>query len=76
MNITRLNSICVEIYKALCNLNPCNINEFHDEIYEVKLPVRVVRGKHKFGIVILEWNQVNFRSRNLNFCPQISIDFH
>ena len=46
MNVRRLRTLCVEIYKTLNDLNP----SFMNDIFKLKINGREVRDKHKLNL--------------------------
>ena len=53
MNVRRLRTLCVEIYKTLHDLNP----SFMNDIFKLKINSREVREKYKLNLDIPKWNQ-------------------
>ena len=53
MNVRRLRTLCVEIYKTLNDLNP----SFMNNIFKLKINGREVRNKYKLNLDIPKWNQ-------------------
>ena len=56
MNVRRLRTLCVEIYKALNDLNPSFMNDFKN-IFQIKGNNREIRDKYKLNLDIPKWNQ-------------------
>ena len=56
MNVRRLRTLCVEIYKTLNDLNP----SFMNNIFKLKINSREVRDKYKLNLDIHKWNQRTF----------------
>ena len=61
MNVRRVRTLCVEIYKTLNDLNP----SFMNEIFKLKINLREVRDKYKFNLDIPKWNQRTFGYKSL-----------
>ena len=61
MDVRRLRSLCVEIYKKLNDLNP----SFMNSIFELKINSREVRDKYKVNLDIPKWNQRTFCYKSL-----------
>ena len=61
MNVRRLRTLCVEIYKALNDLNP----SFMNNIFKLKINNREVHDKYKLNVDIHKWNQKNFGYKSL-----------
>ena len=53
MNVTRLRTLCVEIYKTLNDLNL----SFMKNIFKLKINAREYRDKYKLNLDIPKWNQ-------------------
>ena len=53
MNVMRLRTLCVEIYKTLNDLNP----SFMNNIFKLKINGREVRDKYQLNLDIPKWNQ-------------------
>ena len=60
MNVRRLRTLCVEIYKTLNDLNP----SFMNNIFKLKINGREVRDKYKWNLDIDKWNQKSFGYKN------------
>ena len=60
MNVRRLKTLCVEIYKSLNDLNPI----FMNDNFKLKINRREVRDKYKLNLDIPKWNQrtLNYKS--------------
>ena len=68
MNVNRLRSLCIEIYKTLNDLNPTIMNE----IFCLKETNQPVCEKNKLNLVNPNYNQVNFGRKSLRvFGPKI-----
>ena len=63
MNVTRLRSLCIEIFKTLNNINPAFINE----IFELRKTKRAVRNQCKLNLEVPIINQVTSGAKNLEF---------
>ena len=61
MNVRRLSTLCVEIYKTLNDLNP----SFMNNIFKLKINGREVCDKYKLNLDIPKWNQKTFRCKSL-----------
>ena len=63
MNVKRLRTLCVEIFKTLNNINP----SFMKEIFSLGQTDRPVREKYKLNLEFLSYNQVTFGQKTLTF---------
>ena len=63
MNVRRLRTLCVEIYKTLNDLNP----SFMNNIFKLKVSGREVPDKYKLNLDITKWNQRTFGYKSLKF---------
>ena len=54
MNVRRLRTLCVEIYKTFNDLNP----SFMNNIFKLKVNGREVRDKYKLNFDIPKWKLV------------------
>ena len=54
MNLSRIRSLCIEIYITLNRLNP----EFMKDLFRLHATKRVQREKHEFNLKTLNYNQV------------------
>ena len=63
MNVKRLRTLCIEIFKTLNNLN---LN-FMKEIFSLRQTNRPVRQKYKLNLDIPSYNQVTFGCKALTF---------
>ena len=75
MNVTRLRSLCIEIFKTLNNINPV----FMDEIFELRKTKRAVRNQYKLNLELPIINQVTFGAKSIRYLgPKIwnSLPFH
>ena len=61
MNIRRLRTLCVEIYKTLIDLN----QNFMNNIFKLKINGRKVRDKYKLNLDIPKWNQKTYGYKSL-----------
>ena len=61
MNVRRLRTLSVEIYKTLDDLNPSLLNN----IFKFKINGREVRNKYKFNLDFPKWNQETFGYKSL-----------
>ena len=61
MNVRRLRTLCLEIYKAFNDLNP----SFMNNIFILKINDREVRDKYKLNLNIPKWNQRTFGYKSL-----------
>ena len=61
MNVRRLRTLCVKIYKTLNDLNP----SFMNNIFKLKINSREVRDKYKLNLDIPKWNQRTFGYKSL-----------
>ena len=69
MDVRRLRTLCVEIYKTLNDLNP----SFMNNIFRLKVNDREVRDKYKLNLVIPKWNQKTFAYKILKVLSVIYI---
>ena len=56
MEVNRLTSLCIEIYKSINNINPMYMNE----IFKLRKTSRVVRSNYKLNLDVPPINQVSF----------------
>ena len=61
MNVRRLRALCVEIYKALNDLN----SSFMNNIFKLKINSREVCNKYRLKLDIPKWNQRTFGHKSL-----------
>ena len=61
MIVRRLRTLCVEIFKALNDLNP----SFMYNIFKLKINGREVRNKYKLNLDIPKWNQKTYGYKRL-----------
>ena len=75
VNVTILRSLCIEIFKALSNINPV----FMNEMFELRKTKRVVRNQYKLNLEVPIINQVTFGAKSIRYVgPKIwnSLPFH
>ena len=75
VNVTILRSLCIEIFKALNNINPV----FMNEMFELRKTKRVVRNQYKLNLEVPIINQVTFGAKSIRYVgPKIwnSLPFH
>ena len=75
MNVTRLRSLRIEIFKTLNNINPAFVNE----IFELRKTKRAVRNQYKLNLEVPIINQVTFGAKSIRYLgPKIwnSLPFH
>ena len=63
MNVKRLRTLCVEIFKTLNSLN----TSFMKEIFSLRQTDRPIREKYKLNLDIPSYNQVTFGRKALTF---------
>ena len=63
MNVNRLRTLCIEVFKTLKNLNP----SFVKEIFSLRQTNRPVCEKYKLNLDIPSYNQVTFGRKTLRF---------
>ena len=63
MNVNRLRSLCIEIYKTLNNINPA----FMNEILELWKTNRVVRNQYELNLEVPIINQVTFGAKSIRY---------
>ena len=63
MNVNRLRNLCIEIFKALNNINPA----FMNEIFELRKTDRAVRNQYKFNLEVPIINQVTFGATSIRY---------
>ena len=61
MNVRRLRTLCVEVYKTLNDLN----SSFMNNIFNLKINSREVRDKYRLKLDIPKWNQRTFGYKSL-----------
>ena len=61
MNVRRLRTSCVKIYKIINDLN----SSFMNNIFKLKINAREVRDKYKLNLYISKWNQRTFAYKSL-----------
>ena len=67
MNVTRLRSLCIEIFKTLNNISPV----FMNEIFELRKTKRAVRNQCKLNLEVPIINQVTFGDKIRYLRPKI-----
>ena len=68
MNLQRIKSLCIEIYKSINSLNP----NFMKKIFEIKKNNRVVLERYKLNLNIPRTSQVTFSTNSLkSYGPKI-----
>ena len=75
MEVNRLRSLCIEIYKWINNINPMYMNE----IFKLRKTSRAVRTNYELNLDVPTINQVNFGDKSLSYYePKIwnSLPFH
>ena len=75
VNVNRLRSLCIEIFKTLNNINPA----FMNEIFELRKTNRAVRNQYKLNLEVPIINQVTFGAKSIRYLgPKIwnSLPFH
>ena len=75
MNVSRLRSLCMEIFETLNNIHPAFINE----ISEPRKSHRAVRNQYKLNLEVPIINQVTFGAKSIRYLgPKIwnSLPFH
>ena len=63
MNVTRLRSLCIEIFKTLNNINPA----FMNEIFELRKTKRAVQNQYKLNLEVPVINQVTFGAKSIRY---------
>ena len=56
MNVNRLRSLCIEIFKTLNNINPA----FMNEIFELRKTNVAVRNQYKLNLEVPIINKIGF----------------
>lgn len=56
MNVCRLRTLCIEIYKTLNEINP----SFMKDVFKLRESNRLARDQYKMNLNISKYNQVNF----------------
>ena len=75
MNVTRLRSLCIEMFKTLNSINPTFIND----IFELRKTNRAIRNQYKPNLEVPIINQVNLGTESIRYLgPEIwnSLSFH
>ena len=63
MNVTRLRSLCIEVFKTLNNINPV----FMNEIFELRTIKRAVRNQYNLNLEVPIINQVTFGAKSIRY---------
>ena len=63
MNVNRLRSLCIEIFKTLNNINPA----FMNEVFELRKTNRAVRNQCKLNREVPIINQVTLRAKSIRY---------
>ena len=75
MNVTRLRSLCIEIFKTLNSINPT----FMNDIFELRKTNRAIRNQYKPNLEVPIINQVNLGAKSIRYLgPEIwnTLPFH
>ena len=75
VNVNRLRSLCIEIFKTLSNTNPA----FMNEVFELRKTNSAVRNQYKLNLDVPIINEVNFGAKIIRYLgPKIwnSLRFH
>ena len=75
MNVTRLRSLCIEMFKTLNSINP----NFMNDIFDPKQTNRAVRNQYKLNLEVPIINQVTFGAKSIRYLgPKIwnTLPFH
>ena len=75
MNVNRLRSLCIELFKTVNNINPA----FMNAIFELRKSNRAVRNQYKLNLEVPIINQVTFGVKSIRYLgPKISnsLPFH
>ena len=75
VNVTRIRSLCIKIFKTLNNIN----SAFMNEIFVLRKTKRAVRNKYKLNLEVAIINQVTFGAKSIRYLgPKIwnSLPFH
>ena len=68
MNVTRLRSLCIEIFKTLNSINPTFVND----IFELRKTNRAIRNQYKPNLEVPIINQVTFGTKSIRYLgPEI-----
>ena len=68
MNVTRLRSLCTEIFETLNSINPT----FMNDIFELRKTNRAIRNQYKPNLEVPIINQVTFRAKSIRYLgPEI-----
>ena len=75
MNVTRLRSLCIEIFETLNSINPT----FMNDIFELRKTNRAIRNQYKPNLEVPIINQVNLGAKSIRYLgPEIwkTLSFH
>ena len=75
VNVNRLRSLCIEIFKTLSNTNPA----FMNEVFELRKTNSALRNQYKLNLDVPIINEVNFGAKIIRYLgPKIwnSLPFH
>ena len=75
MNVTRLRSLSIEMFKTLNSINPTFVND----IFELRKTNRAIRNQYKPNLEVPIINQVTFGAKSIRYLgPKIwnSLPFH
>ena len=75
MNVTRLRSLCIEIFETLNSINPT----FMNDIFELRKTNRAIRNQYKPNLEVPIINQVTFGAKSSRYLgPEIcnTLSFH
>ena len=63
MEVNRLRSLCIEIYKTINNFNP----NFMKQIFQLRETKRIVQNRYKLNLSVPKVNQVSYGEKSLRF---------
>ena len=75
MNVSNYRSLCIEIFKALSDINP----SFMKDIFKLRMTSRPTREKYKLYLEIPKSNQLRFGTKSLRYLvPKVwnSLPYH
>ena len=75
VNVNRLRSLCIEIFKTLSNTNPA----FMNEVFELRKTNSALRNQYKLNLDVPIINEVSFGAKIIRYLgPKIwnSLPFH
>ena len=75
MNVTRLRSLSIEMFKTLNSINPTFVND----IFELRKTNRAIRNQYKPNLEVPIINQVNLGAKSIRYLgPEIwnALPFH